>query len=210
MAYTLLHRDAEAVAEYRKTLELKPGLYEAELNGGIVLLRQKNPAEALPLFEDAARAEAAGVPSALLSGRIAAPDRRLRQGGRELQAGHRAGREIRRRATRHGAGAGAAGTGSPTPTPISGRRRNWTRSIATTCWNSPASMRRPRRTAKPSRSTGSFRTTPAAQARLGELLLESKQFEDAVPAPGRGLWQGSQPGQPERSGGRLRLHPEAG
>src|ERR1035441_626758 len=37
MAYTMLHRDPEAVAEYRKTLELKPGLYEAELNGGIVL-----------------------------------------------------------------------------------------------------------------------------------------------------------------------------
>ena len=50
MAYTMLQRDPEAVAEYRKTLELKPGLYEAELNGGIVLLRQKNPAEALPLF----------------------------------------------------------------------------------------------------------------------------------------------------------------
>src|SRR5450759_1235791 len=54
MAFTLLRRDPEAVAEYRQTLELKPGLYEAELNGGIVLLRQKNPAEALPLFEDAA------------------------------------------------------------------------------------------------------------------------------------------------------------
>jgi tetratricopeptide (TPR) repeat protein len=55
MSYTLLHKDGDAAAEYRKTLELKPGLYEAELNGGIVLLRQKNPAEALPLFEDAAR-----------------------------------------------------------------------------------------------------------------------------------------------------------
>jgi tetratricopeptide (TPR) repeat protein len=55
MAYTMLHKDPEAAAEYRKTLELKPGLYEAELNGGIVLLRQQNPAEALPLFEEAAR-----------------------------------------------------------------------------------------------------------------------------------------------------------
>ena len=55
MSYTLLRKDAEAVAEYRKTLEIKPGLYEAELNGGIVLMRQKNPAEALALLEDAAR-----------------------------------------------------------------------------------------------------------------------------------------------------------
>src|ERR1039458_10619092 len=46
MAYTFLHRDDEGIAEYRKTLEVKPGLYEAELNGGILLLRQKNPADA--------------------------------------------------------------------------------------------------------------------------------------------------------------------
>jgi tetratricopeptide (TPR) repeat protein len=55
MSYTLLHRDPEAVAEYRKTLEIKPGLYEAELNGGIVLMRQNNPVDAGPLLEDAAR-----------------------------------------------------------------------------------------------------------------------------------------------------------
>jgi tetratricopeptide (TPR) repeat protein len=54
MAYGFLHRDAEGVAEYRKTLEIKPGLYEAELNAGILLMRQKNPAEALPLFQAAA------------------------------------------------------------------------------------------------------------------------------------------------------------
>ncbi len=55
LAYSFLHRDADGIAEYRKTLELKPGLFEAELNGGILLLRQKNPGEALPLLEDAAR-----------------------------------------------------------------------------------------------------------------------------------------------------------
>jgi Tfp pilus assembly protein PilF len=54
LAYSFLHKDTEGIAEYRKTLELKPGLYEAELNGGILLLRQKNPAEAAPLLEKAA------------------------------------------------------------------------------------------------------------------------------------------------------------
>jgi Tfp pilus assembly protein PilF len=58
-AYGALHKDAEATAEYRKTLELKPGLYEAELNGGIVLLRQKQPADALPLLAHAAEQKAA-------------------------------------------------------------------------------------------------------------------------------------------------------
>jgi len=53
LAYSLLGKDAEGIAEYRKTLELKPGLYEAELNGGILLLRQKDPADALPLLTHA-------------------------------------------------------------------------------------------------------------------------------------------------------------
>jgi tetratricopeptide (TPR) repeat protein len=54
LAYGLLDRDAEGIAEYRKTLALQPRLYEAELNAGILLLRQKDPVEALPLLEDAA------------------------------------------------------------------------------------------------------------------------------------------------------------
>ncbi len=53
MALTLLNKDAEGIAEYRTTLELKPNLYEAELNCAILLLRQKNPADALVLLEDA-------------------------------------------------------------------------------------------------------------------------------------------------------------
>jgi len=53
MAYSLSSKDAEAVAEYRKTLELKPGLYEAQLNEGVVLMRGKDAAGALPLLEAA-------------------------------------------------------------------------------------------------------------------------------------------------------------
>jgi tetratricopeptide (TPR) repeat protein len=53
-AYGLLHRNAEGIAEYGRVLELKPGLYEAELNQGILLMRQNEPGEALPLFAQAA------------------------------------------------------------------------------------------------------------------------------------------------------------
>ncbi len=53
LAYSLLGKDAEAVAEYKSTLELKPELYEAELNEGICLLRMKDPASALPLLQKA-------------------------------------------------------------------------------------------------------------------------------------------------------------
>ena len=54
MAYSFLNRDAEGIAEYRKTLELKPGLYQAQLNEGILLLRQKQTVEAEPLLDAAA------------------------------------------------------------------------------------------------------------------------------------------------------------
>jgi tetratricopeptide (TPR) repeat protein len=54
LAYGFLHRDGEGIAEYRKTLELKPGLYEADLNCGILLLRQKDAAAAVALLQDAA------------------------------------------------------------------------------------------------------------------------------------------------------------
>jgi Tfp pilus assembly protein PilF len=54
VAYSYLHRDAEGVAEYRKTLDLKPGLYQAQLNLGMLLLRQKEPADALEPLSAAA------------------------------------------------------------------------------------------------------------------------------------------------------------
>ena len=54
LAYGALRRDPEAAAEYRATLNLKPELYEAELNLGMLLMRDKEPADALPLLEAAA------------------------------------------------------------------------------------------------------------------------------------------------------------
>lgn len=55
LSYSLLNRDAEAIPEYKKVLELKPELYEAELNLGIILLRQKRASEAVPYLEAAAK-----------------------------------------------------------------------------------------------------------------------------------------------------------
>src|ERR1035441_4730227 len=46
LSYTMLKRDAESLAEYKKVLELKPGLYEAELNAGILLIRDKQASAA--------------------------------------------------------------------------------------------------------------------------------------------------------------------
>ena len=47
LAYSLMGKNAEAIPEYKKTLELKPDLYEAALNLGISLLREHRAAEAV-------------------------------------------------------------------------------------------------------------------------------------------------------------------
>lgn len=54
LSLSMLKRDGDAIAEYRKVLELKPGLPEAELNLGILLLRDKRPKDALPHLSAAA------------------------------------------------------------------------------------------------------------------------------------------------------------
>ncbi len=47
-------READSVRAYRTVLDLKPGLYEAQLNLGILLFNLKQPAEAAVLLEQAA------------------------------------------------------------------------------------------------------------------------------------------------------------
>jgi tetratricopeptide (TPR) repeat protein len=53
-SYSMLKRDTDAVAEYKKVLELKPGLFEAELNAGILLIRDRQAAAAAPYLQQAA------------------------------------------------------------------------------------------------------------------------------------------------------------
>src|SRR5579863_5810269 len=54
LALSLQQKDAEAIQELRRTLELMPGLYEADANLGTLLLRNKRAAEALPVLKEAA------------------------------------------------------------------------------------------------------------------------------------------------------------
>lgn len=57
LADSLAGRDADGIAEYRKTLELKPDLYQANLNLGILLLRNKQAEAAVPILEAARTAK---------------------------------------------------------------------------------------------------------------------------------------------------------
>jgi tetratricopeptide (TPR) repeat protein len=53
LSFSFLNRDTEAVAAYRKVLAMKPGLYEAQLNLGVVQLRQRQFGEAAAVLEEA-------------------------------------------------------------------------------------------------------------------------------------------------------------
>lgn len=53
LSLSLLNRDAEAIEAYKKVLAAKPGLFEAQLNLGVLHLRQKQFGEASALLDDA-------------------------------------------------------------------------------------------------------------------------------------------------------------
>ncbi|MGI8960812.1 MAG: tetratricopeptide repeat protein [Bryobacteraceae bacterium] len=55
LAETALNESDRAAEHYRQTLALKPNLYEAELNLGILYLRERRPADAEPLLRNAAK-----------------------------------------------------------------------------------------------------------------------------------------------------------
>src|ERR1039458_9051681 len=180
MAFTLLQRDPEAVAEYRKTLELKPGLYEAELNAGIVLLRQKNPAVALPLLEEAAghKPQEFRPPYYLAEAQLQTGDFGKAEESYKL-------------AIALDAKSAGAQLGMAQVLVQQGRI-----SEADAYFRQAAQLEPKYReyllelgalyekASENSQAIAIYREfpdNPAAQARLGELLLESKQFEDAVP-----------------------------
>jgi tetratricopeptide (TPR) repeat protein len=72
----MLDRDSDAVPHYQAALQAEPGLYEAELNLGLTLLRIKDPAAALPHLE-AAVAKKSTAPGEAGLARALARQRRL-------------------------------------------------------------------------------------------------------------------------------------
>jgi tetratricopeptide (TPR) repeat protein len=180
MAHTFLHQDNEAVAEYRRTLEIKPRLYEAELNGGIVLMRQKNPAEALPLLEDAVQQRPAEFrPRYYLAESL-------------LETGdYSKAEEHYRRALELDAKSAEANLGVAQSLVQQGKLAD------STPYFRQAAQLQPRfrdyllqlgtlyeKANQPAEAIAVYREfpdNPAAQARMGELLLAGKQYADALP-----------------------------
>jgi Tfp pilus assembly protein PilF len=180
MAHTMLHQDAEAVAEYRKTLEIKPRLYEAELNGAIVLLRQKNPSEALPLLEDAAEQKAD----------VFRPRYYLAEA--ELQTGdYSKAEENYKRALTLDAKSAGANLGMAQALVQEGRLDDATPYFRQAAQLDPNYRgyllqlgnlyEKANQPAEAIAIYREFPDNPAVQARMGELLMESKKYTDALP-----------------------------
>ena len=180
MAYTMLDRDADAIAEYRKTLDLKPGLYEAQLNSGIVLMRQKNPADALALLESAAaqkpnefRPRYYLAEAQLQTADYSKAEESFRQAlaldpkSADAQIGMAHVLVQQGRLTDADPYFRQAAQLEP-------RYRNYLLELAQLYQK--ASQNR-----EAIELYRQFPDVPAAQARIGELMLESKQFQDAVP-----------------------------
>ncbi len=49
LAYSFLGKDAESIPQYKTVLELKPGLYEAQINLGILFSAPKTPPAPSPI-----------------------------------------------------------------------------------------------------------------------------------------------------------------
>ena len=206
MAFTLLAPGSESISRISQDAGAEAGT----LRGGVERRHRAAAPEESGGSAAAVRgrraAEAAGIPATLLSGRIASyrpattPRRRRATSWPSAWTRNRRARNSawRRR--------WCSRASLPMPTLLPPGGAAGAEVSRTTCWSWRGSTKRPRRIAKPSRSTASSRTTRRRRRALGELLLETKQFEDAVPRLEEALRKGSQPSQPHRAGGSLRVH----
>jgi tetratricopeptide (TPR) repeat protein len=180
LSNSLIEKDEEAIQDYRKVLELKPGLYQAELNLGILLLRQKRAAEAVPLLRSAADARpgefrpryylaegllAAGEPAKAAEHYTAALGIDPKSAAAELGMGRALARQDR----------------------LSEAVPHFVRAAGLDPGFEDALLELANlheKAGQPAEAAAIYRRFPdnvAAQERLAELLLDSKQYAEAIP-----------------------------
>ena len=180
LAYGFLHRDADGIAEYRKTLELKPGLYEAQLNCGILLMRMKQPAESLDLF-----AGAAAQKPAEFRPRYYLAEAQLETGAyAEAEKNYRAALEIDPKSA--GAELGLAHALArqaklPDAEPHFRRAAELDPKLRDYLLELAALYEENHQPAQAIAIYRDFPDNPAAQEHLGQLMLEARQYTDAIP-----------------------------
>jgi len=179
LAYGFLGRDADGIAEYRRTLDLMPGLYQAELNCGMLLLRGKDAGAAAMLEAAAAQKPAEFRPRFYLAeaqaqagdlDRAAASYRRaLELDARSAAAESGLGRVLARQGKLEDAAAHYRQAVALDP-----KRRAGLLELA-------GFYEKARQPAAAAAIYREFPDSPVAQARLGQALLDAKQYSAAVP-----------------------------
>ena len=139
-------------------------MYEAELNAGILLLRQKNPADALPLLAHAAEQK----PDEFRP-RFYLAEAQLQSGAPDAaEASYRRALELDPKSAACELGLGRALARQEKlaeAAPHYRRAAELDPKYANLCWNSPRFTRRTGNPKRRSRSTGSSRTTPRRSGR---------------------------------------------
>jgi Tfp pilus assembly protein PilF len=180
LAYSFLQQDDRGVAEYRKTLELHPGLYEAQLNLGILLLRQKKPADAEPALDAAVKQKPAEFRPRfyLAEAELGAGD------AVKAEADYRAALEANAKApgahlglARALAQQGKLAEAAPQFRQAGELDPNYRDSLLELA----VLYEKGGQAAEAIEIYRQFPDHPAAQERLGELLLANKQYADAIP-----------------------------
>jgi tetratricopeptide (TPR) repeat protein len=181
LADSLLKKDAEAIAEYRKVLELKPDLYEAQLNLGIILLRQKQAADAVPYLEQAAERKPKEFrPRFYLAESMLAA-------GDAVKAGehYKVASEIDPKSAAVELGLGRAEARQDrlgAAAPHFRRAAELDKSFRDALLELAALYEKAAQPAEAIAIYREFPENPAAQERLGELLLETRKYADAIPS----------------------------
>jgi tetratricopeptide (TPR) repeat protein len=180
LAQSLLNKDTEAITEYRKVLELKPDLYEANLNIGIVLLRQKRGPEAVPYLHQALEKKPKEfrprfylAESLLAAGEAAKAEEQYKLALEVDPKSAAAELGLARAQTRQSNLAEAANHFRKAAE-IDPSFRDALLELAAIF----------EKTNQPTRAIEIYRQfpdNPAAQERMGELLLESKNYAEAIP-----------------------------
>ena len=181
LAYSFLKKDEEGIQEYRKTLELRPGLYEAQLNEGILLLRQRKAAEAAPLLE-----AAAGQKPKEFRPRLYLAEAALAAGSTaQAEESYRAALEIEGKSAgaQVGLGRALAREGKLAEAgPYFRQAAELDPAYQSSLLELASLYEKAGQKAEAIEIFRQFHGDPGAQEHLGQLLLESKQYSEAIPA----------------------------
>jgi tetratricopeptide (TPR) repeat protein len=185
LADSFLGKDDDGIQEYRKTLELKPGLYEAQLNLGILLMRRKRPADAEPLLDAAATQK----PKEFRPRFYLAEAELANNAAAKALENYRAASELdpKSGAAQLGIGRALAGQGELNPAKLAEAASYFQKAAAldpqyqTSLAELAALYEKAGQKSEAIAIYRQFPNDPAAQEHLGQLLLDTKQYSDAIP-----------------------------